>query len=175
MKAFAQQLRNLIGAADGMRPFLCDGDPMSCTVAMVGANPGTATTFWKHWNDETGMDRGSWLQSYIEIEGKLKRSRKAIETFVPLVSARVIEFNAYAVHSSSVADLPAEHRNYELVHFLLQAVKPRVVVCAGTDATSAVRALAMAWMPFVLEAPHYRFWPHPNAVLATKVNALIGP
>jgi hypothetical protein len=70
-----------------MRPLLCDGNPLTYTVALIGANPGTTTSFWTYWSDEEGMDRRSWIDAYkLQHGGKFNRSRAAIERFVPLVS-----------------------------------------------------------------------------------------
>jgi hypothetical protein len=90
------ELRRLIGGNEGVRPFVCNGDPLTCRVAIVGANPGSTTSFWPHWDDVRGMSKDGFLKEYLQLhDGKYNRSRAAIERFVPLVKARVIELNAH--------------------------------------------------------------------------------
>lgn len=177
LEEFSKELRHLLGEADGIRPLLCDGDPFQCAVALVGANPGTTTPFWPYWSDEHGVDKAGWLRAYRDQhDGKYGRSRKAIERFVPLVNAKVIELNAHAKQSARLAQLARQHRTTDVLGFVLSAVRPKVAVCAGADAYRAVTALANTWPMEVIEVKHFIYWGHDmENELAGRVNALLQP
>ncbi|UUZ64460.1 hypothetical protein LP417_05185 [Polaromonas sp. P1-6] len=140
---------------------------------MVGINPAATIPFWPFWSDDKGMDRASWVTAYKALRnGKLSRSRAALERFVPQVTARVIELNAHAKQSKRLASLKREHRTTDVLEFVLGAVKPRVVLCAGASALSVVQGLSMPWIPTVVEARHFIYWGvEYERVLAERVNS----
>ncbi len=175
MKAFAANLRVLVGDAKGLRPLLCEGDPLTCTVALVGANPGTTTPFWTFWSDESGMNRRSWIETYkADHDGRVRRSRAAIERFVPLVSARVVELNAHVAHSKRIAALPIRLRTTDVLDFVLSVIKPKVIVCAGANASRAVEGIDLPWRPAVLKTKHFIYWGKASEwQLAADVNRLL--
>lgn len=175
MKRFAAKMRKLVGEAKGMRPLLCDGNPLTCTVALVGANPRTTTPFWKFWSDARGMDRRRWIEAYkLQHGGKFNRSRAAIERFVPQVAARVIELNAHAAAAKRLVNLERSLRTTEVLAFVLEAVRPKVIVCAGKVAIRAVRSMSLPWDPAMLEAKAYIYWGRKyEMALAAKVNQLL--
>jgi hypothetical protein len=156
--SFASRLRDLVGAAEGMRPLLCDGNPLTCTVALVGANPGATVPFWPFWHDEHGMDRRGWIDAYRQLHGTFRRSRAAIERLVPQIAARVIELNAHAVRSDRLAGLSHSNRTTDVLAFVLEAVRPIVIVCAGRTATRVVRQVTIGWQPKIVEATHFIYW-----------------
>lgn len=170
---FSFELRTLIGAKQGVRPFVCSGDPLTCQVALVGANPGTTTPFWPQWNDERGMSKEAFLEAYRQFHGgRYGRSRAAIERFVPLVKARVIELNAHGKQSRRLAELASEHRETAVMEFVLRAVRPRVAICAGADAVKAVTAIEADWHMKVIAAPHFIYWGREREhQMAQEINA----
>lgn len=175
LSEFSTEVRRLVGDAVGLRPFLCDGDPYGCTVAVVGANPGTTTPFWPFWSDERGLDKAGWLRSYREQhDGKYGRSRAAIERLLPQVNAKVIELNAHAKQSDRLAQLGREHRTTDVLGFVMATVKPVVSVCAGADAYRAVSALSVDWPMEVIEVKHFIYWGRDmERELAARVNGLL--
>jgi hypothetical protein len=155
----ALALKELIGATEGVRPFVCNGDPLTCQAAIVGANLGTTTSFWPHWSDDEGMSKEAFLEEYRRLHGgRYSRSRAAIERFVPLVKARVIELNAHGKQSPRLKELAAEHRETAVLDFMLRAVRPQVVLCAGSDATKAVKAVKVDWQMKIIAAKHFINW-----------------
>ena len=171
----ALELKKLIGVNEGVRPFVCSGDPLTCQVAIVGANPGTTTSFWPHWNDERGMSKEAFLEECRRLHGgRYGRSRAAIERFVPLVKGRVIELNAHGKHSRRLHDLAPEHRDTAVLEFVLRAVRPRVTLCAGADAVKAVMAINTDWQMKVIESPHFIYWGrHREHQMAQEINACL--
>ena len=57
LKQFESELRSLTGPS-ALRPFVCDGSPLTCRVFIVGINPATSMTtdFWQFWRAGTGFD-----------------------------------------------------------------------------------------------------------------------
>jgi hypothetical protein len=172
---FASGLRRLVGEAEGFRPLLCNGSPLDAVVALVGANPGTTTPFWPFWSDDAGVDKQGWLEAYRRQHGgKFGRSRAAIERFLPLVQAPVIELNAHARQSRRLAELGREHRTTEVLAYILHSVRPKVALCAGADAYRAVAALGADWPMQVLQAPHFIYWGREREErMASEVNAFL--
>ena len=175
LNEFSEILRGLAGDAERMRPLLCEGDPLTCTVALVGANPGTTTPFWPFWNGEQGMDRRNWINAYLkQHDGKFGRSRSAIERFVPQVAARVVELNAFHAQSKRIADLERSRRNTEVMAFVLNSVRPKIIVCAGAHALNAVKELRLTWTPAVLKERHFIYWGRNSELdLAGRINGLL--
>lgn len=50
------------------RPFVCDGLAQSCTVMIIGENPGTRmqSDWWSFWDDTAGFDLKKFEASYSE-------------------------------------------------------------------------------------------------------------
>jgi hypothetical protein len=140
IETFSSDLKRLVGNSEGFRPLLCRGNPLTCKVAIVGANPATKTPFWPYWSSCDGVDKDAWLDASLkEHGGKYGRSRAAIERLLPLLNSRAVELNAHAKQSARLAELGSQHRTSEVLHFVLQAVRPRVALCAGADASKAVK------------------------------------
>ena len=70
LKDFASGLREILNRMNtpGLRPFVCDGSPLSCNVFLVGSNPATPMyrSFWEFWSDDFGFDKASFMQAYRE-------------------------------------------------------------------------------------------------------------
>ncbi len=175
MAEFSSALRALVADAPEMRPFLCTGNPLTCNVAVVGINPAATTPFWPFWIEDIGLDRASWISEYRALHnGNLSRSRAALERFVPQVNSRVIELNAHAKQSKRLSDLKGEHRTTGVLEFMLRAVQPSIILCAGTSALKAVRSLSLPWVPTMVEARHFIYWGREyERELAETVNSLL--
>lgn len=174
LAAFSSGLRELIGDADGMRPLLCSGNPLRCTVALVGANPGRSAPFWRFWSDEIGVDKNGWLTAYLQEHGRFRRSRAAIERFVPLINGPVVELNAHAKQSPRLVDLGKIHRTTDVLMYVMERIRPRVAVCAGSDALRAVEGLGSNWGMDIVPAKHFIYWGRDaERELAARVNAVL--
>ena len=156
---FAAGLRAVTAPLGTARPFVCKGHPLACRVALVGANPSSATPFWPSWHDERGMDRPAWLDAYrMQHGGRFRRSRAAIERLVARLDGPLLELNAHASQSRRLAQLAVAERDTQVLAFMLNAVRPLVVICAGRHAHRAVDALALPWPHETIEAPHFIYW-----------------
>ncbi|MEO7886276.1 MAG: hypothetical protein ABI893_05940 [Polaromonas sp.] len=174
LAAFSSDLRGMVGDAAGIRPLLCSGNPFDCKVALVGANPGSATPFWPSWTDANGVDKEAWLQAYRQQHGGYGRSRAAIERFLPLVNAQVIELNAHAKQTARLGQLAVKDRTTEVLAYLLRAVRPRVALCAGASAVTAVTEMHVDWPMKIIEAPHFIYWGRERERrMAAEINAYL--
>lgn len=118
------------------RPFICDGSPFDCAVALVGINPATPTPFWPFWNVDTGFDRHAWIAHYLKLHGRFKPTRARIELFNRLLEPhKCIELNVFAHFTSNERELTPSQRNSEVFKYLLKSVKPRVLVLHGQTAS----------------------------------------
>ena len=129
-----RRIRQLTGESPISRPFLCNGSPLGCQIAQVGINPGTDTPFWPYWNTVTGFNKKDWLSHYLNQRGKLGSTRDRIELLCDaLAPLRCLELNLYHHYSKSEAKLEQEHRNTKLFDFMLQSVRPRLLVVHGNS------------------------------------------
>src|SRR5580704_13247700 len=70
-----KELRSVIDdPCVGHRPFVCRRQPESCTVMIVGANPGTPmnTNWWDWWKDDTGFNKDKFMQAYQKRKQQLE-------------------------------------------------------------------------------------------------------
>lgn len=117
------------------------------------------------------MDRVAWIDAYKATHGEFKRSRSALERFIPQIQAKVVEVNAHAQQSRRLADLHRQYRTSSVLDFLLTAIKPSVIVYAGAAALSAGAKLSLAWHPVVIPARHFIYWGKQyESELARQVN-----
>lgn len=86
----------------------------------------------------------------------------------------MLEVNAHVALSKRLADLTASQRTTEVLDFILNSVKPPIIVCAGKSAFAAVQKLQPTWTPSVIQARHFIYWgfAYENA-LADKVNEML--
>jgi hypothetical protein len=146
MSAFSEiegYLRSVAPPKSGLRPFVCDGSPLDCDVALVGYNPATIldADFWDFWLPEIGFDKARWFETYKAERisrplkpGKKRRNavsptRKRIELFVGgLGNHRCIETNLYWDASEDIAS--HRHSTQPHIHSMLKYLSAlKLVVC----------------------------------------------
>jgi hypothetical protein len=174
---FEDELAGLIGAPTDLRPFVCDGSPLTCDVFIVGFNPATemSTDFWQFWRPGVGFDKAAWFEAYKKDRrlkplkpGKTRRnavspSRRVIEMIREGASPyRCLETNIYSSSTEQAADLATQRRISAPFDFLLANIKPRVIVAHGFDAVEHIRKLNVDAKVF--PASHFsRGWSHASA------------
>jgi hypothetical protein len=144
---FEMDLARLIGRPTDLRPFVCDGPPLTCEAFIVGFNPATelSSDFWDFWKPDYGFDKRAWLQHYISDRRAaghrktLSPTRNLIERVIEAAHpVRCLETNIYAAPSKSAGDL-AEHRRITApFDFLLETIGPKVILAHGRDAIAHV-------------------------------------
>jgi len=135
MKNFEHEIKKFLGDNKNSRPFLCEGNPYDCDIFLVGINPATSTDFWRHWTTNKGCDKQGWLEEYkANHNGKYGKTRDYIEIFFnaskPL---KVLETNIYPFSSDREADLAPEYRKTELFEFLVNTIKPKLILGHGAS------------------------------------------
>lgn len=151
---FESGLENLIGRPSSLRPFVCDGSPLRCSVFIVGINPATSMTddFWSSWRTGVGFDKGAWFEAYKRHRaheplkpGRTRRNavsstRRILDLVVEAAKpVRCLETNLFGVASSAASDLPMSSRSTDVFDFLLRAVQPKLIVAHGSDAAAYVK------------------------------------
>lgn len=154
---FETQLAELIGRPSDQRPFVCEGSPLDCSVFIVGFNPATTmdADFWSFWRSGSGFDKKAWLEEYKRDRaqrplkpGKTRRNlvsntRRVIEWIIEAAApCRCLETNIYALPSDDKASLAEESRKTAPFRFLLETIKPSVIVAHGDDAIRETQHLA---------------------------------
>src|SRR5215211_3560107 len=150
---FERDFAVLIGRPTDLRPFVCDGSPLDCTVFLVGFNPATSmdADFWAFWRRGYGYDKPAWYRQYLAERaarplkpGKKSRpavspTRRNIDAFVEGGgAARVLESNIYAKASDDMKALDLASREIGPFRFLLAAIQPKVIVVHGKPAVEAI-------------------------------------
>lgn len=169
------------------RPFVCEGSPLDCRVFIVGFNPATEMTvdFWEFWTPGYGFNKTAWFDAY-KVErlnkplppGKTRRNtvsttRRVIEWICEAAApVRCLETNIYATATPDMASLEAGNRDAALFRFLVEAVKPNVIVAHGKDACR--EAERFSDRAKILAVPHFsRGWSELKArELGAKVHSL---
>ncbi len=174
---FLAMLQAVVEKSPGMRPFMCDGNPLTCAVAIVGVDPGTTTPFWRHWSDAMGMDRASWLHADRTMrKGPSDPSRSVLEHLLARLANRVVELNAIARHGKVAPDPGQDHQTTDVLQYMLEAVRPSIVVCIGATALRVVQGMSQPWTPRIIQTREIIDWDIAyQRVLAGQVNAASFP
>ncbi|MFM9433531.1 hypothetical protein ACFDR9_000572 [Janthinobacterium sp. CG_23.3] len=181
---FEYELAALIGAPTDLRPFVCDGSPLTCDVFIVGFNPATTMSadFWQFWRPGVGFDKVAWFEAYKKDRqlkplkpGKTRRnavspSRRVIEMILKGASpCRCLETNIYSASTEQATDLATQQRITAPFAFLLAKIKPRVIVAHGIEAVEHIRKMNVGAKVF--QVSHFsRGWSHQEArALGVKI------
>lgn len=168
LDAFERNLSALIGRPTEFRPFVCDGSPLDCAVFLVGLNPATSldADFWEFWQTNRGFDKASWFRQYLaereaqplkkgkKFRPAISPTRRNIEAFVECAGdVRVLETNIYSKASDDLKSLDLSSREISPFRFLVDAIRPKVIVVHGKP---AVEAIAKFTVPSaVIPADHH--------------------
>ncbi|MDH4560645.1 MULTISPECIES: hypothetical protein [unclassified Pseudomonas] len=155
---FEAGLTRLIGRPSRLRPFICDGSPLTCQVILVGANPATEMEedFWSFWRPGIGFNKAAWMDAYLKERqtrplkpGKTRRNpisntRRVLE-WVTLSAApyRCLETNTYATATSTLGELALADRDSDPFEFLLNTIQPQLIVAHGRDAEACLKGLSL--------------------------------
>lgn len=144
LAAFAKDLRHIAPA--GSRPFVCDGSPFECEAFIVGQEVATmGLDFWRFWSDERGFDRDAFLAEY-RAERQQRGKRDSISQTRKVVHY-VIE-SAYPVKC-----LTTNADDLRVLQFLLESIRPKVVLAHGKYAQRAISMLE--YQGKVIQSKHF--------------------
>ncbi|MCQ4249767.1 MULTISPECIES: hypothetical protein [Pseudomonadota] len=168
LEQFARDLERLIGRPSLLRPFVCDGSPLTCTAFIVGFNAATDMEgdFWRHWQSNFGFDKAAWFDEYRRVRsakplkpGRTRRqpvstTRKRTELVLRGASpVRCLETNLYPTPSASAVDLTHHHRDTGVLEFLLERIRPQAILAHGKEAVAYMRTRKPDAL--VLESSHF--------------------
>ena len=160
---FDRRLRVL---SPGAWPFVCDGSPLDCAVFLVGINPRSDTDFWSCWDPIAGFQREAWLAAYLR-ESEFTRTRRRINALVELLPIKCLETNVFCATSSTPKVLSREERDTRVFDFLLEAIRPRVVLVHGRPPRRHLERVTRVRLPLgavtIVETPSSKM-----SVLATR-------
>jgi hypothetical protein len=186
---FEGRLADIIGKPTRLRPFVCEGSPLACRVFIVGLNPASPmqSGFWDFWREGVGFDKATWMEAYIAERAsrpltpgkvrrnKISRSRAVIEHILgELEMTRCLETNIYAAATEEFRELPADLRDTKVFDFLLETIRPDVIIVHGISAVEHIESKAP--QATVLKVPHLsRRWSNEEArALGRKIKLLTG-
>ena len=154
---------SLIGKTADSRPFVCEGSPFECEVFLVGLNPASAMSgdFWEFWSDDYGFDKRGWFEAYKQErrnrplapgkkrKNEISNTRSIIEWVIEEAHpVKCLETNIYAKPSKDKKELKAflktlgleeQKRLIAPFDYLLQQIKPKLVVAYGDDAVKYLK------------------------------------
>jgi hypothetical protein len=175
--AFERELQALIGRPTDLRPFVCDGSPLECSTFIVGLNPATTLTkdFWHFWRTGTGFDKAAWFEEYKRERqvlplktGKSRRNaisntRRVIEWVIEEAGpVHCLETNIYSLPTAKAVDLSEKQRVTAPLDFLLEKIRPRVIVTHGADAVGHFSGKNLR--AHIIRVPHFsRCWSQARA------------
>ena len=149
LNEFADDLRKMAKPGEQLRPFVCDGSPLDCSVFIVGSNRAArlASEFWTYWDDSRGVDKARFLSEYGDYRrsrGKpeIAHSRNALEVLVKSCAPlHCLETNVFGVATDTRDEmLAAPTQGISILPYLVETIKPRWIVAHGVIAGRAVSA-----------------------------------
>ena len=177
LERFEQSLSALIGKPTDLRPFVCDGSPLTHRAFLVGFNPATEmpADFWEFWRAGYGFDKQAWFAAYLKDRqdrplkpGKTRRpavsnTRRVMDWILQEAgSVQCLETNIYSAPTEQSSDLKSARRLTEPFDFLLDVVKPKLVVAHGKDAAAHLQARGIR--ASIIAVPHFsRGWSQSDA------------
>jgi len=156
LKKFEESLLSLIGKPTHLRPFVCDGSPLECSVFIIGFNPATTMTedFWSFWQSDYGFNKTLWFKAYKNDRltqplkpGKKRRNsisntRRILEWILEeALPIKCLETNIYAAPSKQAIDLSINNKVTAPFNFLLETIKPKIIIAHGQDATDYIKSI----------------------------------
>lgn len=139
---FDQALRTVTGEHPRVRPFVCEGSPLICSIFIVGLNPATEVPFWPFWDAETGFAREAWYAEYLRHreDGQPSTTRRRTDRAVSSIRpVRCLETNLYPTATQRFADLPPSLRSTTVFDFLVEAIRPAGLLVHGADAVRHIQ------------------------------------
>jgi hypothetical protein len=148
LSEFENDLREKLSVYDKPRPFICDGNPLSCEVFIVGINAATEmqNDFWSFWNQNIGFNKAQWIDIYISERkskplkpnktrrNKLSNTRQRIEWITEsLKPIKTLETNLFVKATPTADELKSGDRKSEVFEFLLTTIKPKIIFIHGNE------------------------------------------
>lgn len=136
INAFEEDLKAVIGYPTTLRPFVCSGSPLDCTVFLVGLNPATSLKagFWDFWVPGFGFNRDAWFKTYVSERiaagpkpgktrvQKVSPTRRLINQVIDGAGGvSILETNIYATERPVYSDLRPDEKETAAFDFSFAA------------------------------------------------------
>jgi hypothetical protein len=174
---FEAELRHLIGEQTDVRPFVCNGSPLTCKAFIVGFNPATEMTanFWDFWRPGFGFEKDAWFAEYKaerqrrplrqgrQSRPSVSNSRRVIEWIIQEAApVSILETNIFALPTEQAKDLEMKDKKTSPFDLLMCWIKPEVIVVHGNEAREELRKREIR--ATVIEERHFsRGWSQTDA------------
>lgn len=159
MQNINSQLRKIIPQPCFERPFVCDGQPDSCTVIVIGENPATPLSYdwWEFWNDQKGFNLQEFEIRYEadrlkQGKGKISNTRRRLNR-LRQQGLRCLETNAYS-HQGVATEKISNRHLLELFINTLPNLKG--VIAHGKVAQNFLNSVVLSKDIKVIHLNHFR-------------------
>lgn len=140
---FRAELQQKMHNNESNRPFICDGNPLTCTVWLVGINPATPMkdNFFDFFNKD-GFDYGKWENAYKQERREMQKSEFSKTRIISNLIVKelkqkeitILETNVYATPTSRAAELKQEEKDSQIFTFLLDNAEVEYILVHGNEA-----------------------------------------
>jgi len=154
---FDVKLKSLLKDIENPRPLVCDGNPLSCEIFIVGFNAATEmkAPFWDFWSTKNGFDKNKWFETYVKERaekplkpGKTRRNkvsntRQRIEWILETLPNQIscLETNIYMSATTEASELNASLKDASTFNFLIREIEPKLVLVHGLDAIKHIEKI----------------------------------
>jgi len=131
--------------------------------------------FWDFWQPGVGFDKQSWMQAYMTERAqrplkpgrtrrkKISNTRTVIESIIGELGPNdCLETNIYAKATEEYTDLEQADRATASFDYLLETIKPQILIAHGKDAVAHVKGKSVD--AHILDRSHFgRGWSQDSA------------
>ena len=135
---FDTQLKRHLSNPNSL-PFVCEGSPLKCRLFVVGTIGARRVEkpFIRFWDPSYGFRKERFLREIDQLYGGMTRTRKRIEAIANSVGQQVtLDTNIYLNPAPGTKILTAADKKTDTFEWLLQTIKPQVVLAYGKTAKS---------------------------------------
>jgi hypothetical protein len=144
LSVFRSGLEPWLVADPYVRPFVCSGSPLDCTVFIVGINAANQLPypFDTYWSNASGFDKSRFMRDYMDQKsvkvGKRLTKPKGTRLYIERIVAHVppstcLETNLYPKPTPTKAELSKRDHDPELFSYLFGQIQPYIVFVHGMD------------------------------------------
>ena len=165
---FDAGLREAMADIPDPRPFVCQGNPLDCDIFIVGFNAATtmAQPFWDFWDPARGFDKEAWFTAYCQDRAsrplkpgrtrrnKVSATRSRIQWVTQGLSPlQALETNIYTRPTPAAADLAHRDRESAVFRFLVETIRPRLLLAHGVEVRRHLETLFHCTIPQAVTTP----------------------
>jgi uracil-DNA glycosylase len=130
----AELKKQLLPFPADSRPFVCHRSPLNCKIFIVGINPArnVRKSFFSFWDSSYGFKKKEFMRELEQLPGGLRKTRKFIEIVADAAGQEdTLDTNIYLPPTPRARDLKEEDKDTKAIEFLLETIRPKVVLAHG--------------------------------------------